>query len=301
MRASYIPTIAEIQAFAACAEFGTTTRAAESLALTQSAISRSLKSLEERIGVRLFHRVRQRLILSDAGRAFKVDADRLLASLNDTALMVMAFGGHKEVLRLAVLPTFGSTWLIPKLTAFQALAPDLTFDISASLAAVNFESHPFDAAIQRGEHQLPGALTEFLLEEHLVVVAAPSFLPEKRLLDDPELSMLPLLQQATRPRLWLDWFIHGGLDPRSILRGARFQHFDMVIQAAIAGLGVALVPEALVTAELATGKLVLASERRLIGEEPYTLIYPPRSLELPGFQRFRKWLLHEVGRTDVED
>lgn len=296
MRAAYIPTIAELQAFAACAEFGATTRAAEALSLTQSAISRSLNSLEERLGVRLFHRVRQRLVLSDAGRALKLHADRLLADLNDAALTVMAFGGHKEVLRLAVLPTFGSIWLIPRLAAFQTIAPEMTFDISSRLEPVDFESDPFDAAIQRGEHQPPGALIDVLMDEHLVVVAAPTLLPDGEVLDDQDLARLPLLQQATRPSLWLDWFVHGGLDPRSILRGARFQHFDMVIHAAKAGYGLALVPEVLVKADLASGQLVLASPRRLRGPEPYTLIYPPRSQDLEGFRHFRQWLAEEADK-----
>jgi len=113
-------------------------------------------------------------------------------------------------------------------------------------------------------------------------------------LDDTDLATLPLLQQATRPSLWLNWFVDGGLDPRSILRGARFQHFDMVIHAAIAGYGVALVPEVLVRAELASGKLLLASQRRLRGPEPYALLYPPRSQELNGFMRFRTWLAAEA-------
>ena len=128
------------------------------------------------------------------------------------------------------------------------------------------------------------------MDEYLVVVAAPSMLHQGLMLEDHELAKLPLLQQATRPTLWLDWFRNAGLDPRTILRGARFDHFDMVINAAIAGLGVALVPEILARKELAAGSLVRASERRL----PYTLVYPPRSEEIEGFIRFRDWMEGEA-------
>ena len=108
------------------------------------------------------------------------------------------------------------------------------------------------------------------------------------------LAELPLLQQATRPSLWLDWFRHAGRDPRTILRGARFDHFDMVMTAAVAGLGVALVPEMLVRNELRDGRLVLASERRLPGAEPYALLFPARSEAIAGFSRFRDWLVAEA-------
>lgn len=294
MRESYTPTISELQAFSACARLGMTTRAAEALNLTQSAVSRSLNSLEERLGVRLFHRVRQRLVLSDAGRALQREADRVLAELNQAAVTVMAFGGHSEVIRLAVLPTFANTWLIPRLPRFQATMPNVTFDVVSRLDAVDFDSDPFDAAIQRADSRTEGALADMLMDETLVAVAAPALIGTGERPDDADLARLPLLQQATRPSLWLDWFRDAGLDPRAILRGARFEHFGMVITAACAGLGAALVPELLARRELEAGTLVLASDRRLKLSTPYCLIYPERSTDNPGFQRFRDWLTAEV-------
>lgn len=297
LRQAYIPTVSELQAFSACARLGATTRAAQELSLTQSAVSRSINALEERLGVRLFHRVRQRLLLSDAGRALQRDADRLLKEMNQAALTVMSFGGHAEVLRLAVLPTLANVWLIPRLQAFQAAAPGVTLDVSARLDVVDFESEPIDAAIQRGSHRAPGAEFQVLMPEHLVVVASPRLLGKTPLLPDEEIARLPLLQQATRPTLWLDWFRHAGRDPRTVLRGARFDHFDMVASAASAGLGVALLPEILVQEELSDGRLVLASDRRLAGTEPYGLIFPPRALSIAGFVKFREWLVGEAGQA----
>ena len=115
MRRSYTPTIGELEAFIACSNTGLTTSAAKTLNLTQSAVSRSLNSLEVRLGVRLFHRIRKRLVLSDAGRAFFHDAEALLEELEQATIKVMAFGGRADLIRLAVLPTFANTWLIPRL------------------------------------------------------------------------------------------------------------------------------------------------------------------------------------------
>lgn len=290
-RHSYTPTINELLAFAACARLGTTTRAAEELHLTQSAISRSINALEDRLGVRLFHRVKQRLLLSDAGRALYREAESVLADIDRAAVTVMAFGGHSAVLRMAVLPTFANIWLIPRLSDFQAQEPALTFDIVSSLTPVDFETAPYDAAIQRAHQRPAGAHADPLMDEALVVVAAPSLLKANPVLDEGDIAKLPLLQQATRPSLWLDWFRDAGLDSRTILRGARFEHFGMVINAAVAGMGAAIVPEMLVRQELEAERLVLASERRLESEAPYCLIYPERSLEIPGFERFRDWLI----------
>lgn len=289
MRHAHTPTLPELQAFVQAARLGSATRAADSLGLTQSAISRALATLEARLGVRLFHRQRQRLALSDAGRAFLPNAARILADLDASALTVMSFGGHREVLRLATLPTFGAIWLIPRLARFAALAPTITFDISATLTPLDFDRDPRDAAILRMATPPPGLLTDILAEERLVTVAAPHLLPAAPF-DDADLARLPLLQQATRPELWLDWFRGAGLAPITLLRGARYEQFGMVLAAAREGQGVALVPEVLAAPDLATGALRLASPRSMTTDAPYRLTYPARSLDLPAFRAFRDWL-----------
>ena len=291
MRHAYTPSFHELQAFVASAESGSATQAATTLGLTQSAVSRSINTLEARLGVKLFHRVRRRLVLSDAGRALLRDASRLLADLDQTALTVMSFGGHRDVLRLAALPTFGAVWLMPRLARFAEVAPEVTFDMATTLAPIDFDQGPFDFAVIRGR-QRPGDVV--LAEERLVVVAAPQLLPEKgKPLADKDLARLPLLQQATRPNLWRDWFLDAGLDPITIARGARFEQFGMVLAAARAGMGVALVPEVLVTDEIARGELRRASTRSMLTDTPYILTYPPRSEDVAAFRTFRDWLVRQ--------
>ena len=295
MRHAYTPTLPELQAFVQAARTGSATRAAGVLGLTQSAISRSLTSLEARLGVLLFHRVRQRLTLSDAGRALLPDAERILGDLDNSALTVMSFGGHRDVLRLAALPTFGAAWLIPRLARFALHAPHITFDVSATLGPIDFDRDPRDLAILRALPPLRGAEAEVLAEERLVVVAGPGLLPAGAdPLEDAALSRLPLLQQATRPNLWLDWFLDAGLDPITILRGARFEQFGMVLAAARAGLGVALVPDILVQEDLARGTLRLASHRSMVSATPYVLTFPPRSLGIAAFRTFRNWIVADA-------
>jgi LysR family glycine cleavage system transcriptional activator len=295
LRRSYVPSLSELQAFVEASRTGSATLAGAALGLTQSAVSRSIGGLEARLGVQLFHRSRGRLALSDAGRAFLRDAEGLLAGLDRAALTVMSFGGRRDVLRIATLPSFGAAWLAPRLARFAEVAPEITFDVTSTLDTVDFDSDGRDAAIQRAGAPLRGALSEVLAEERLVVVAAPAILAGGEMVADAELGRMPLLQQATRPELWLDFFRDAGLDPITILRGPRFEQFGMVIAAARAGMGLALVPEVLAADDLQAGRLRLASSRSLVSRTPYLLTYPERSLNLAAFRRFRDWLLAGAG------
>lgn len=289
MRHAYTPTLPELQAFVQSARTGTTTRAALALGLTQSAVSRALGTLEARLGVRLFHRDRQRLSLSDAGRAFLPDAEALLAGLDAAAMAVMSFAGHRDVLRVAALPTFAAHWLIPRLGRFAAEAPDVLVDVSATLDPVAFDRDPRDCAVLRADGPAGAAHVEVLAQESLVVVARPELVAANRLLED-----LPLLQQSTRPTLWLDWCAAAGRDAGRFRRGPRFEQFAMVLAAARAGLGLALVPDILVADDIAEGRLAVASDRRLATATPYVLAWPDRSTGLPAFGAFHAWLSAEA-------
>ncbi|MFC3568152.1 LysR substrate-binding domain-containing protein [Paracoccus simplex] len=293
-RPSYTPSIQELRALVFCAETGSASRAAEMLNLTQSAVSRSIRALEDRLGVRLFRRVRQRLILSDAGRALVRDSRQILDRLENSARMVMAFGGGGDVLRLAALPTFAATWLIPRLPDFARQHPEVSIDLTAALAPVDFDDSPFDAALQRAELARPGSRVTPLVDETLIVVASPGLIPPELTPGADALARYPLIQQATRPGLWSDWFALAGSDALDRLRGPRFQHFDMVIAAAQAGLGIALLPDIFAAAALRAGTLRQISPLRLPGRWPYCLIRPQGSGESRALAAFAEWLEHRA-------
>lgn len=287
-RPSHTPSIHELRALVLCAETGSASRAAAALNLTQSAVSRAIRTLEDRLGVQLFRRVRQRLILSDAGRALVRDSREILDRLDTSARMVMAFGDAGAVLRLAVLPTFAAMWLIPRLPDFAARHPEVAIDLTSALGPVDFEDSPFDAALQRAELARPGARVTPLVQEQLVVVAAPGLVGATD--PTPEALMRwPLIQQATRPGLWSDWLALAGAPTLERLRGPRFQHFDMVIAAAQAGLGVALLPDIFATESIRRGSLRQVSPLVLPGRWPYALIRPQGG-ESAALAVFADWL-----------
>lgn len=217
------------------------------------------------------------------------DAETILDRIDASARMVMAFGGAEQVLRLAVLPTFATTWLIPKLAGFNRLSPETAIDLTSALAPVDFQDCPFDAAIQRAAMARSGTTIVPLMEERLIVVGAPPLVP--RMAPAPvDLVAFPLIQQATRPRLWAEWFAATDAGPVERLRGPRFQHFDMVIAAARAGLGLALLPEIFVKKDLADGVLRQVVDFALAGPSPYALIYPNMRPMSASLQTFAAWL-----------
>ena len=191
---------------------------------------------------------------------------------------------------IATLPSFGRRWLMPRLAALTATTPGLSFDLQVRLERIDFTQDAIDLAIMRKTHEPAGARGEILLTEELITIAAPQLIGPRDALTTQDMLGLPLLQQSTRPTLWLDWFASAQIDPRQLLRGARADHFDMVIDMAIAGMGIGIVPEVLVRDELARGTLRRASPRGLRTGEDYTLITPAQELR-PEVELLRGFLL----------
>lgn len=295
-RSTYTPSVQELRALVFCGDLGSVSRAAAALNLTQSAVSRSIRMLEERLGVKLFHRVRKRLHLSDAGRAMIHDSREILEALDRTAKMAMAFGEGGDVLRLAVLPTFAATWLIPRLPGFLRMRPDVSIDLASALHPVDFDESPFDAAIQRAVMARKDTNFVPLLNETLITVAAPSLVAVGRTLSSAELVSFPLIQLATRPELWKDWLEFAGSAKLERLQGPRVQHFDMVISAAEAGLGIALLPEIFAEQAIASGALHKVNPQALEGPTPYSLIRPKVHKSSETMDHFEEWLQTAVHR-----
>jgi LysR family glycine cleavage system transcriptional activator len=206
----------------------------------------------------------------------------------------MSFAGS-DSLNLAVLPTFGTRWLIPRMGGFTARHPAISINLSARLIPFDFQEEPFDAAIHHGEPYWPGAICEHLMDEDVVPVVSPAYKRKLGLVGARDLVRATLLQQATRPMLWADWFKAAGIDEVDALRGPRFEQFSMVAQAAVAGLGVALVPRFLAAEEVSEGKLLVLRSHTLSGTGGYYLVYPESRAQAPLVRSFREWILAEAG------
>lgn len=285
-------------AFDAAARHASITRAADELALTESAVSRQISQLEDQLGVQLFHRIKKRLSLTRAGTAYAHDVAETLERLEKDTLDVMANEGEGGTLEIAVLPTVGSLWLIPRMTDLYARYPKMTVNLSARSSRFLFSETRFDGALCFGSSTWPGAQSDFLFEEELVVVAGRALVESHGTVpwSMEEVLTARLLHLATRPDAWSTWAAsHGGGDANP-LKGPRFETQSMVIGAAAAGQGLALLPRFLIDNPLRRGDLQIVCAPSLRSEGGYYFAYPEEKAGEPQLQAFRDWLQEHAQR-----
>lgn len=293
-----LPSISLLTAFEAVIRTGSTLAAARDLDLTQGAVSRLIQNLEAQLGVTLFLRDRRRLVPTDHALAYARDVGKALDLVSRGSMRVRSNTGG-GTLSLAILPTFGTRWLAPRLPRFLTAHPGVTINLGTRLKPFDFEEEGFDAAIHFGRDDWAGAGSVRLFDERLVACSAPSFQSAHPAARARDLIGLPLLQLETRPNAWARWFAHHGVEG-PVPQGMLFDQFAPMIQAVIHGLGVALLPEFLAKAELADGRLVRVFGEPVGGPEAYYLVWPAVGALYPPLQAFRDWLVAEAADPDGE-
>jgi LysR family glycine cleavage system transcriptional activator len=289
----YLPPISLLCAFEAASRHESFSTAARELNLTQSAVSRQIRALEDILGAELFHRERQTVTLTVAGSAYAREIREALGRIASATLGYRANPANRS-LRLAVLPTFGTRWLASRLPRFTAQNPGFLINLSTRNAPFDFAADHVDAAIHFGQAQWPGADMMYLMGEQSVPVCSPGFVEQRGIHTAEDLAAAPLLHLETRPDAWERWFALKGVEANA-LHGMLFDQIGLMAEAAIAGLGVALVPQFLFRDELEHGALVEAVPDGLIaGSEGYYLVWPPSHEHQPALERFRAWLAGEV-------
>lgn len=294
-----VPSTRALMAFDAVVRHGSVTRAAGELRLTQSTVSRLIASLEEQLGLVLFARERKRLIPTPAALAYARDVGRALDMIQraSTALVANPDGG---TISLAVLPTFGARWLGPRLGGFLSTHPGVSVTFSTRIKP-DFGAEGFDAAAIFGADILPGLRHVKLFDERVTACAAPGKLDAGQLADPARLLEQTLLYLETRPGDWADWFAaqgHPGLEPRGAMM---MDQFSMMIQAAISGIGIALLPTYIADVEIAEGRLVPLFTRAVPMRGSYWLVWPPERDGFPPLMALRDWLAVEAaGETQAE-
>ncbi|MEZ0236604.1 MAG: LysR substrate-binding domain-containing protein [Methylophilaceae bacterium] len=289
-----IPNTTSLTVFEVAARHQSYTKAADELSLTQSAVFRQIASLEEFLSVKLFQRYRRGVVLTDAGRLYAQQVRSRLDEIERDALMVMARGDQGGTLELAVVPTFATKWLIPRLPSFHAEHPDVDVHLSVSTRPFLFDDTPFDAAIHAGEHAWPGTQAVPLMPEGLLPVCSPTLLGKRRGFTSKDWQRCTLLQMSTRPYAWREWFAEQGLQIEGDMAGPRVELFSMAAEAAIHGLGVALVPTFVVQHEIVAERLVTLASQPFPSGRCYLLVYPEQKASNPTLQRFMTWLQRSI-------
>jgi len=265
--------------------------AAEELDVTPSAISHGVQTLEEWLGIPLFHRSRKGISLTTAGGIYLAsvsDTLKLLGSAADRVPYAAAGGA----VRVSVAPTFGSRLLLPRLTRFRERHPDINVTIDTTHALVEFPRDEADLGIRFGSGNWPGLTAERLLTETLVPVCAPSLL--SRLQPMPSICDAPLIHITTMDEDWQAWAAAAGRGPVDCERGIRVDNNQMAIEAAVEGLGIAIGRRPMVDPELERGELVRFDEQEMRSRKSYWLVAPAERLGRPEVRTFRAWLLDEL-------
>lgn len=291
-----LPPLNALLAFEAAARHLSFTRAAAELHVTQSAVSQQIKSLEAHLGLQLFRRINRTLLLTDAGQrylpALRETFDRL-----DGATQRLLAQDTPDRLTVSVLPSFAARWLVHRLGRFRELRPELDVLISTSVELVDFSRQSADIAIRFGRGRYPGLRCDRLMDEEVFPVCSPALLKGPHALRKPaDLRHHVLLHDETYGD-WQRWLLAAGVHNVEPRRGTFFVDSSMLVQAAVAGQGVAIARRSLAAEDLAAGRLVRVFELTLPVEFAYYVVCPQANADIPKIKAFRDWLLEEVART----
>lgn len=285
----YLPNLSLLLAFDAVMRAGSATGAAQDLGLTQSTISRLIQSLEAQLGRDLFIRHKQRLIPTEAAGRYARDIASALDIIQRASMSLIA-NPEGGTLDLAVLPTFATRWLAPRLPGFLSANPGISINLATRFRKFTFDAEAFDAVIYFGRDDWPGAEHMKLFDERWTACATPDFLAAHPIASAADLAGCVLLQLETRPGAWADWYAGQGAAPPEGTQGMMMDQFSMMIQAAISGLGVALLPHYLARSEIAEGRLRPILRPAIAGSGAYWLAWPGRKAGSKPLAAFRGWI-----------
>jgi LysR family glycine cleavage system transcriptional activator len=288
-----LPPLNALKAFEAAARSESFTRAAEELCVTQGAVSHQVKALEATLGIKLFNRERQRLVITEAGREY-------LAVVRD-ALDRIAVGTERLVQRqtsgiltVSTSPDFAAKWLVNRLGRFAEAHPDIDLRVSATMHHIDFAREEVDLAVRHGDGNWVGLDVVRLCSEQLFPVCSPKLVSGRNRIHKPsDLMKFPLLHLDDW-KTWLRWFDAAGVADTKLSRGPILNRASMLIDAAVDGQGIALARTSLAAWDLINGRLVKLFDVTLRLSNTYWIICPKVTSALPKIKIFREWLLAEA-------
>jgi LysR family glycine cleavage system transcriptional activator len=289
------PPLSGLRAFEAVARHLSATRAAEELAVTQPAVTQQVHRLEALLGVRLVRRDGRRLALTPEGQAYAASLARAFEQIRlgtERCLQARQAG----TLTVALLPTLATRWLIPRLPGFQARHPKIEVRLATAASPEAEPRADVDLAIRFGRGRWPGLKADWLMADDSFPVASPELLRRQPLARPTDLSRHTLLQVAAEPRTgdWWRWLAAAGVTRLKPVGRLSFPSSTQAIEAALAGLGVALAHRPFVADDLASGRLMQPFRLVVAGEGGYWLAARREDAALPRLRAFRDWLLDEL-------
>ena len=291
-----LPPLTALRAFEAVATRLSVKAAAEALSITPSALSHQLRILEEALGLKLFHRLNRRLLLTDAGQVYFSKIQPAFDTLR-AATAEIAERGQAETLVVTAPASFAEIWLLPRLPRFLGDHPEVDLRIEATSRPVDYGREAVDVSIRYGTGPWPGLESHRLVSERLVALCAPSLRDGPIPIRLPEdLSRHTLIHSDQRLTGWTAWLrTHGHKGMRGA-RNLRFSQSAHSLRAAVQGLGVVLENRIMAQAALASGDLVepFADLAPVDDGVAYHLVAPPDRMAMPTVRALVEWLQAEA-------
>jgi LysR family glycine cleavage system transcriptional activator len=288
-----LPPLDALRVFDAAARAQSFAKAAEALHLTPSAVSHRIKALEDLLGARLFERRVRAVRLTAAGQGYAGAVAGALDLLREATRRLRP-GEANRALTVSTTQLFAVRWLVPRLARFEAANPETVVHLNVTTSLANFAGDGVDLAIRTGAGAWPGLAAHHLMPFDMHPVAAPALLEGRRPLAAPaDLAQHTLLHSDSYPEAWHVWLHAAGVAGVDAARGRHFTDTATAIEAAIAGLGVAITQPPFVAAELAEGRLAVPFARAVPSGRAYFLVYPEARAGDPKIAAFRDWILGE--------
>ena len=287
-----LPPLTSLRAFEAAGRHLSFTRAAAELTVTQAAISHQVKSLEEHLDVALFLRLPRQLELTKAGKALlPVVSD----AFNRIGNSVVSIAGDIASVALTVrlAPSFAAKWLSPRLDDFRRKYPKIDLTLTHSNEPADFKRQPIDLAITYGKGDWRGVIADPVLSIDFFPVCSPAFMQGEHSLAKPENLAHYTLLHDTDHGAWFDWLALAGIENIDPLHGTVVDDTNVLIQAAIDGLGVALCSTHFVSDQLASGRLVRPFETIMHSDYAYYAVCPKKHLKRTEVAVFKEWLMEQ--------
>jgi LysR family glycine cleavage system transcriptional activator len=290
-----------LRAFEASARHLSYVKAADELFVTPAAISHQVKRLENYLGLRLFRRLPNRLLLTEAAQRLLTDLADVFRQL-DAAVDRVRESRSRGVLTLSVAPMFAVKWLLPRLQSFAARHPDIDVLLSSSLEVVDLQRDGFDAAVRVGRGRYAGLDAVKLFDEAVTPLCSPHLLRGVPLRKPDDLQHFVLLhddsmQADARVPTWATWLEAAGATHVRPLRGLHFNQPDHALQAAIDGAGVALGWRYLAADDVAAGRLVQPFELELPLRSAFYFVSPSGAAKRPKVEALLDWMISEIKRA----
>ncbi len=291
-----LPPLGSLRAFEAAARYLSFTRAADELHVTQAAISHQIKSLEEFLGTKLFHRSNRELALTEQGLDYLPAVKQAFETLHEATRRLLDTE-EPNALTVSALPSFTASWLIPRLGRYLNGHPDINILISPSAQLSTFGDDGVDVGIRYGRGKYPGLFSERLMADDIFPVCSPQLMKGRHALRKPQDLKHHVLLHDDRYGDWQTWLLAAGVKGVDPSRGPVITDSGMAIQAAVEGHGVALARGVLAANELRSGRLVRPFELRLPADYAYYIVCPQGTADRPNIKAFREWLLSEAAGT----